>query len=74
MTLAHFREMTENLPGDFTIRIEACFTPEGTKTAPCYEAMYSKNTKEVVLFPEVVHISDGETGLTVKHEQKNKAK
>ena len=27
-------------------------------------------TKEVVLLPEAVHISDGETGLTVKHEEK----
>lgn len=32
--------------------------------------MYSKGTKEVVLLPEAVHISDGETGLTVKHEEK----
>lgn len=32
--------------------------------------MYSKETKEVVLLPEAVHINDGETGLTVKHEEK----
>lgn len=31
--------------------------------------MYSKETKEVVLLPEAVHINDGETGLTVKHEE-----
>lgn len=59
VTLAQFREITEGLPGDFEIRIEACF-----------EMMYSKGTKEVVLLPEAVHISDGETGLTVKHEEK----
>lgn len=35
VTLAQFREITEGLPGDFEIRIEACFTPEGNKTAPC---------------------------------------
>lgn len=70
VTLAQFREITEGLPGDFEIRIEACFTPEGNKTAPCFEMMYSKGTKEVVLLPEAVHISDGETGLTVKHEEK----
>lgn len=70
VTLAQFREITEGLPGDFEIRIEACFTPEGNKTAPCFEMMYSKGTKEVVLLPETVHISDGETGLTVKHEEK----
>ena len=32
--------------------------------------MYSKETKEVVLLPEAVHINDGEIGLTVKHEEK----
>ena len=52
VTLAQFREITEDLPGDFEIRIEACFTPEGNKTAPCFEMMYSKGTKEVVLLPE----------------------
>ena len=46
VTLAQFREITEGLPGDFEIRIEACFTPEGNKTAPCFEMMYSKETKE----------------------------
>lgn len=46
------------------------FAPEGNKTAPCFEMMYSKETKEVVLLPEAVHINDGETGLTVKHEEK----
>lgn len=70
VTLAQFREITEGLPGDFEIRIEACFTPEGNKTAPCFEMMYSKETKEVVLLPEAVHINDGETGLTVKREEK----
>lgn len=70
VTLAQFREITEGLPGDFEIRIEACFTPEGNKTASCFEMMYSKETKEVVLLPEAVHINDGETGLTVKHEEK----
>lgn len=69
VTLAQFREITEGLPGDFEIRIEACFTPEGNKTASCFEMMYSKETKEVVLLPEAVHINDGETGLTVKHEE-----
>jgi hypothetical protein len=72
VTLAQFREITEGLPGDFEIRIESCFTPEGNKTAPCFEMMYSKGTKEVVLLPEAVHISDGETGLTVKHEEKSR--
>lgn len=61
VTLAQFREITEGLPGDFEIRIEACFTPEGNKTASCFEMMYSKETKEVVLLPEAVHINDGET-------------
>jgi len=70
VTLAQFREITEDLPGDFEIRIEAYFAPEGNKTAPCFEMMYSKGTKEVVLLPEAVHISDGEIGLTVKHEEK----
>lgn len=70
VTLAQFREITEGLPGDFEIRIEACFTPEGNKTASCFEMMYSKGTKEVILLPEAVHINDGETGLTVKHEEK----
>lgn len=70
VTLAQFREITEDLPGDFEIRIEACFAPEGNKTAPCFEMMYFKETKEVVLLPETVHINDGETGLTVKHEEK----
>ena len=70
VTLAQFREITEGLPGDFEIRIEARFTPEGNKTAPCFEMMYSKGTKEVL--PEAVHISDGETGLTVKHEEKSR--
>ena len=70
VTLAQFREIAEDLPGDFEIRIEAYFAPEGNKTAPCFEMMYSKETKEVVLLPEAVHINDGETGLTVKHEEK----
>nr|DAD83836.1 MAG TPA: hypothetical protein [Myoviridae sp. ctJfU3] len=74
VTLAQFREVTEDLPGDFEIRIEACFTPEGNKSAPCFEMVYSKGTKEVVLFPEVVHISDGETGLTIKHEDRPRRK
>ena len=52
VTLAQFREITEGLPGDFEIRIEACFTPEGNKTASCFEMMYSKETKEVVLLPD----------------------
>ena len=69
VTLAQFREITEGLPGDFEIRIEACFTPEGNKTAPCFEMMYSKETKEVVLLPEAVHINDGETGLPVTPEE-----
>ena len=69
-TLTQYREITEDLPGDFEIRIEAYFAPEGIKTAPCFEMMYSKETKEVVLLPEAVHINDGETGLTVKHEEK----
>ena len=56
VTLAQFREITEGLPGDFEIRIEACFTPEGNKTAPCFEMMYSKGTKEVVLLPEAVQV------------------
>lgn len=70
VTLTQFREITEDLPGDFEIRIEAYFAPEGNKAAPCFEMMYSKETKEVVLLPEAVHINDGETGLTVKHEEK----
>lgn len=74
VTLAQFREITKGLPGDFEIRIEACFTPEGNKTAPCFKMMYSKETKEVVLLPEAVHINDGETGLTVKHEEKHEEK
>lgn len=45
VTLTQFREITEGLPGDFEIRIEACFTPEGNKTAPCFEMMYSKGTE-----------------------------
>ena len=74
VTLAQFREVTEDLPGDSEIRIEACFTPESNKSAPCFEMVYSKGTKEVVLFPEVVHISDGETGLTIKHEDQPRRK
>ena len=73
VTLAQFREITEGLPGDFEIRIEACFTPEGNKTASCFEMMYSKGTKEVVLLPEAVHISDGETGLTARTQEKEAA-
>ena len=70
LTLAQFREITHGLPGDFEIRIEACFTPDGNRSAPCFEIMYSKPKKEVVLMPEAVCINDGETDLTVKHERK----
>ena len=40
------------------------------KEVPPQVAGVIKETKEVVLLPEAVHISDGETGLTVKHEEK----
>ena len=69
-TLSQFRNLTEGLPGDFEIRIEACFTPEGNRTAPCFEMMYSKETKEVILIPEAVYISDGKTYMAAKHEEK----
>lgn len=71
-TLSQFRNLTKGLPGDFEIKIEACFTPEGNKTAPCFEIVTSKKAREVVLMPEVVHINDGEDGLTVRHEKKGK--
>lgn len=67
-SLKQFREITKDLPGDFEIRIEACFTQEGNKTAPCFEIITSQKSKQIVLMPETVHINDGETGLTVKHE------
>ena len=70
LTLAQFREITRGLPGEFEIRIEACFTPDGSRSASCFEIMYSKPKKEVVLMPEAVCINDGETDLTVKHERK----
>ena len=50
VTLAQFREITEGLPGDFEIRIEACFTPEGNKTASCFEMMYSKERRKLFFF------------------------
>ena len=69
-SLNQFREITKDLPGDFEIRIEACFTPEGNKTAPCFEIVTSQQSKQVVLMPEAVHINNGKDGLTVKHERK----
>lgn len=72
LTLEQFREITKELPGDFEIRIEAYFTPKETKSAACFEIVYSKGTKEVTLLPEAVTISDGEKYITVKHESKEK--
>ena len=69
-TLEQFREITRDLPGNFEIRIEAAFTPEESKTAPCFEIAYFRERKEVVLFPQAVSICDGETVLTVQHEQR----
>lgn len=69
-TLEQFRKITEHLPGDFEVRIEASFTPEGTATAPCFEIITSQQSKQIVLMPQAVHVSDGETGLTVQHEER----
>ena len=45
VTLTQFREITEDLPGDFEIRIEAYFAPEGNKTAPCFEMIRAAGVK-----------------------------
>lgn len=71
-TLDQFREITKHLPGDFEIKIEAGFTPQGNFAAPCFEIITSQKTKEVVLLPQAACISEGEAFLTVRHTEKRK--
>lgn len=73
-TLEQFRKITEHLPGDFEIRLEASFTPKKTATVPCFEIITSQHSKQVVLMPQAVYISDGKTGLTVQHKEGEKKK
>lgn len=68
-TLGQFREITSHLPDDFEIRIEAMYTPESRGTAPTFEIFSSQKTKEVVLLPQAVYISDGTDVLRVDRER-----
>lgn len=69
-TMGQFREITKDLPDDFEIKIEAFFTPEKNGSSKTHNIIVSKNTKEVVLLPEAVYISDGETALKVEQGRK----
>lgn len=66
--LGDFRKLTEGLPDDCEIRIEACFTPEQTKSAAVFEIITAQKPKPVVLLmPQEVYISDGKIALHSKH-------
>jgi hypothetical protein len=67
-TLGQLRKITGHLPDDVELRIEACFTPEGNRTAPVFEIITSSPKNEIVLLPQEVYISlDGKSGLHIKH-------
>ena len=67
--LGQFRNITSHLPDDFEIRIEAMYTPEHRGPAPTFEILTSQKTKEVVLLPQAVYISDGTDILRVDREK-----
>lgn len=69
-TMGQFREITKDLPNDFEIKIEAFFTPDKNGSAATHNIIIKKNTKEVVMLPEAVYISDGSTALKVEQGKK----
>ncbi|MDL2250476.1 hypothetical protein LJC51_07485 [Lachnospiraceae bacterium OttesenSCG-928-J05] len=69
-TLGQLREITKHLPDDFEIKVEASFTPVGNKVAPCFEIITSQKSKEVVIMPQSVFISDGKTSLKAGHPER----
>lgn len=69
-TMGQFREITKDLPDDTEIKIEAFFTPDQNGSAAVHNIIASKNTKEVVLLPEAVYISDGTNALKVEQGKK----